>query len=223
MGSLLRRYRRFSAKTLIVLAVVSLVVSALAGIGAAVTKRFIDPNEDVGSTNSNSAPQQASYDSENQGAPSAVNARGCLSNSSEASQHLLDTQARATPDRIGAAEFAGAWIRWAQTLPVQNVDEVLNRTTSSPDSLRPILGKTGRTVATLQGGAYRTWTTTEGFAFVDVAIKWRNLEAGGQGFLVYGSLSLTYREGKWIVDKLTKPSGDFETFTAGMSSYLEGC
>lgn len=223
MGSFLQRYRRFSAKTMLVLVVMTLLVSGLAGIGAAVANRLKGDDEGVSTVSSNSNAPETPVNNGIPAPPSEVRARGCLSNSPDAAEHLLETQARATPDRVGAAEFAGAWIRWAQTLPVQRIEEVLNRTTSSPNSLRPFLGTQGRTVATLQGGAYRTWTTTEGFAFVDVAIKWRNIEAGGQDFLIYGSLTVLYREGNWIVDKITKPSGNFDAFTSGMTSYQEGC
>lgn len=156
--------------------------------------------------------------------PSA--ATGCISQATSSAGHLLETQQRATQDPAGAAEFAGAWMRWTLNDPIEGRQEVLQATVLNPGAMETQMGadKAGpATTASLNGAFYRSSMPSAADAWVDLGMDWSHAQAPDDKNSAFGSFHLIWRDGHWMVDIAAKPEQDLKEFATGMVFYASGC
>lgn len=151
-------------------------------------------------------------------------ASGCLSRAADPATQLTQTQAAAGPTAVGAAEFAGAWLRWGMTSPIPRYDELLGTTTLNPAEIKALNSGTGPAIsATLNGGLYQVTELSPSLATVKVGINWTG--TGGQQDYKsgWGTLHLQYGDGVWKVQSIKKADSSFAEFAKDMMPYASGC
>ncbi|MBO3146364.1 hypothetical protein GZ176_11790 [Dermatophilus congolensis] len=149
-------------------------------------------------------------------------ATGCLVKEGNSAEKLLETQEKASLDAKGAAEFAGAWLRWGMTIPLEDKESILDETTVTPEEAAKSLTDKGIRVSSLKGAFYRSNFSNDE-AYVDLLIPWWPNKELKQVHSAKTSIHLIQEKGSWKVESLKLPTMPTKDFTIGMSKFSGGC
>lgn len=216
-------YRRFSIKTLLLTIPVALVV-ALILLVISVLFTIFTGGKYVGTDIAADTPTASTQPVTPAPTPSTFDApSGCLSQSSNPADFVLETQAVAPLTPTGAAEFAGAWVRWQVNTPRQRTDAVLDSTVVDPSSLRPVFQQnpgSGNSTATLAHAGVAMPSYGPNRATVNVGIT--SSRKDGENVNNFITISLQYVNGVWKVESAT-PLSATDDILRRMIPFTSGC
>lgn len=215
-------YRRFSIKTLLLTIPVALVV-ALILLVISVLLTIFTGGKYVGTDIAADTPTASTQPVTPAPTPSTFDApSGCLSQSSNPADFVLETQA------VAPSPHRGSRVRWrlgslAGEHPRQRTDAVLDSTVVDPSSLRPVFQQnpgSGNSTATLAHAGVAMPSYGPNRATVNVGIT--SSRKDGENVNNFITISLQYVNGVWKVESAT-PLSATDDILRRMIPFTSGC